>query len=602
VRAVALFAILTGAKLAAMARHGIPATPWSIVAFAWQDAVVAAVFGIVDRFLSERRHGRAAMGVLYCALAAYAAGNIPIGRALATPLTWPMLQATRGALSDSLLLHVTGLNMALVGTTLLAAAFLVRLPGRLPRRASGCAVAGVIALVVLAPFARSHVDAHGRDRNVLIAFVESAMPHVHAGDDDHNWRASPWTHGQPENLSYLRGAFRGRNVVLISLESTAAQYLAMYGGSGDVMPTLTALSQDALVFDRAYAAYPESIKGLFSVLCATFPAFDVEAGRLGQTACDALPSVLRKSGYATGLFHSGRFGYLGMDSVVANRGFDTLEDAGHIGGNRESSFGVDEPSTVNRMLAWIDAVPRDQPFLLMYLPIAGHHPYEVPSAGAFSNADDFGRYRNALRYGDASLGALRQGLRTRGHDRNTVWILFGDHGEAFGQHRGNYGHTFFVYDENVHVPLVISAPGVTTGQRHVTRAMSLVDLAPTILDLFGLDPPAIYQGRSALDESDRMALFFTDYSLPLAGLVDGDWKAVYDLDTGRTQLFDHRSDPAEVCDVSSRYPIRVKWYAETLQRWSAAQKHYLLASSAVSAVPVPSGREAARRRATPTSP
>ena len=106
--------------------------------------------------------------------------------------------------------------------------------------------------------------------------------------------------------------------------------------------------------------------------------------------------------------------YLGMEAVIRHRGYDTLADAGDIGGNRNSSFGVDEPSTVGRMLQWIDAQDSGRPFFLTYLPIAGHHPYESSAAGPFDEHDEFGRYRNALHEGDAALGTLMRGLQQRG--------------------------------------------------------------------------------------------------------------------------------------------------------------------------------------------
>ena len=167
----------------------------------------------------------------------------------------------------------------------------------------------------------------------------------------------------------------------------------------------------------------------------------------------AWPRFWRDAGYRTAMFHSGRFGYLGMESIIRHRGYQTLEDAGDIGGNHNSSFGVDEPATVARMLAWIDGLPRGQRFFLTYLPIAGHHPYATPERGPFAGTAEIDQYRNALHYGDASLGALIEGLRARGLEQNTVWVIYGDHGEAFHQHEGNYGHTFFLYDENVHVPV-----------------------------------------------------------------------------------------------------------------------------------------------------
>src|SRR6185295_3805340 len=110
----------------------------------------------------------------------------------------------------------------------------------------------------------------------------------------------------------------------------------------------------------------------------------------------------------------------------------------------------------------------------------------------------FDQYRNALHYADAAVGALFEALRQRGLDRNTLFVLLGDHGEAFGQHEGNIGHTLFVYEENVHVPLLFVAPGLTDRQLDVVRAASLIDVAPTVLDLLGWEAPQVYQGQTLL--------------------------------------------------------------------------------------------------------
>src|SRR5260370_12064801 len=180
-------------------------------------------------------------------------------------------------------------------------------------------------------------------------------------------------------------------------------------------------------------------------------------------------------------------------------GTQPLGDAGTSGGNHNSSVGGNEPATVARMLAWIDGLPRGQRFFLTYLPIAGHHPYATPELGPFQGTDEIDQYRNALHYGDASLGVLIEGLRARGLEQNTVWVIYGDHGEAFHQHEGNYGHTFFVYEENVHVPFLIAAPGSMRRQRRVRKVVSLGDTAPPILDLMGIPPPVNYPARTLRD-------------------------------------------------------------------------------------------------------
>jgi arylsulfatase A-like enzyme len=389
---------------------------------------------------------------------------------------------------------------------------------------------------------------------------------------DGDWRATRFERAAHDDLSRFQGGAAGRNVVLVSLESTAAQYLGVYGAAPDVMPHLSELAESAIVFDHAYAVYPESIKGLFSTLCSRYPAFDSTAELYADVPCRSVAAVLSASGYRTALFHSGRFAYLGMEAIVRDRGYGTLADAGDVGGHRNSSFGVDEASTVNAILKWIDASPAGQRFFVTYLPIAGHHPYETPEPGPFPDRDEFGRYRNALHDGDRSLGTLIDGLRARGLAERTLWIVFGDHGEAFGQHEGNYGHTFALYDENVHVPFLVAAPGLIPRQVRSREVVSLVDTAPTILDLVGVRAPAMYQGRSMLDGEPRMALFFADYSLGLLGLRDGPRKFIYELDSGRSRLFDVERDQPERLDLSAREPDRIRWYAQHLRKWSAAQK------------------------------
>ena len=338
------------------------------------------------------------------------------------------------------------------------------------------------------------------------------------------------------------------------------------------MPTLSELSRQAILFENAYAAYPETIKSFLAVYCSIYPALDTQSDAYEHVDSPALASQLVRQGYQTGLFHSGRFMYLDMDSAIRNRGFEIMEDAGDIGGNRQSSFGIDEAATVSRMLSWLDSLSKDRPFFLTYLPIAGHHPYETPAGGPFPEQREIDRYRNALHDADTALAELLRGLNERGLDSNTLFVIFGDHGEAFDQHQGNFGHTMFLYEENVRIPYLIAAPGLIETPIRITRVASQIDTAPTVLDLLGLSQPAAYQGRSLLDPAVGMALFCTDYSQGFLGLRDERWKLIHALDSGRSKLFDIQADPDEKTDLAEQYVERVIAYRTHLLRWSAAQK------------------------------
>ena len=567
-RAACLLAVLLAARTITLVGRPVPPSLWSPLAYLWQDVLVALLFFVVDARLKRPR----VAWVVYGLCVAYIALNVPVTRVLSTPLTWTILRAARGPLADAVLHYVTPGNVVALAIPLAVG---VILPLALARRrveAGPAALATALLVVAVGPFAMSRVDTRGFHRNAFGALVATSVSRMAPAGGGADWRVSPFAPPFAEDLTALRGSMRGRNVVLIILESTGARHLGLYGGVPDPAPNLTALARQAIVFERAYAVYPESIKGLFATLCSRYPAFDTAPEIYADIPCASLAATLGAAGYRTALFHSGRFMYLGMTSVIDHRGFDVMEDAGAIGGRLDSSFGVDDESTVAHALGWIDSLERKAPFFLTYLPTSGHNPYVTSAPGPFRNDEDFWRYMNALHEGDAALGSIVNGLRVRHLEDNTVFIVFGDHGEAFGEHPGNFAHTLFIQEENVRVPFLIAAPGAIRAPVRVTRIASVVDAAPTILDLLGLPDQAAHQGASLLGPESRMALFYTDYSLGWLGLADGCWKYLYELDSRRSRLFDVCSDPGEIRDRVAEFPERVTFYRDRVVAWAAAQK------------------------------
>jgi len=566
--AAALAGVLVVARALGLAGRDLPLSPWLPSVLLWHDLVVALVFWL----LVGRRDDSRIAHALYWVIVLWAAVNLPVVRALSSPLTLTMLGATGGALGDSVGYYATPGMLAMMAAVIASGALLPRVP--VPARVGRVAVAVACAVAVPGPFVESRLDVRGAQRNAVSALVLSTLPRAPARvvDVATDWRRSPFEDGPVDTLHGLRGAAAGRNVVVVVLESTAARYLRTYGAADDPMPTLTALAREGVQFESAYAVYPESIKGLDAVLCSRHPGFDVGVAAHAAEPCASLAGRLTHAGHQTALFHSGRFSYLGMEELLAKHPFDVREDAGAIGGEIESSFGVDEPSTVGRMLSWIDGRDRSRPFFLVYLPIAGHHPYATPVPGPFDGEGALSAYKNALRYADGALARLLDGLRSRGLDRETLTVVFGDHGEAFAQHDGNFGHTLFAWDENVRVPLVVSMPGVTRPTR-ARQVASVVDVAPTILDLVGEPVPPDYEGASLLAGPPRMAFVFTDYALGWAGLRDGCWKYLLEIEADRSSLFDVCRDPDERRDLSWRNAVRVEAYRSRTLDWLSATRH-----------------------------
>jgi arylsulfatase A-like enzyme len=265
-----------------------------------------------------------------------------------------------------------------------------------------------------------------------------------------------------------------------------------------------------------------------------------------------------------------------MEEVLAPFGFDVRADAGTIGGDAESSFGIDEEATVDALVRWVGSLPREQPFLACYLPIAGHHPYSSPPGGPFPRDTQLGCYQNALHYADRSLRRLWDGLRRIRRDDQLLWCVVGDHGQAFGEHPGNFGHSFELYEENLRVPLCFHAAGTALAGSSTQAVCSHLDVVPTLLDLLGLPDtgPAAARGTSLLRRplAGGSTCAFTDWGELLVASRDGRWKLIHECASARDRLFDLEADPGERHNVAADQPeIAARLRAQALGFARAAQ-------------------------------
>jgi arylsulfatase A-like enzyme len=593
-RALCLLLVGAAAKLVLVALRASDgaaaglASAWALPAMLYQEVWAALALATVDLGLARIGAPRAGWA-LYAAAALYVAGNVPIARQFGTPLTWAFVEAAGGALWDSIVAYATPGNLSATALVIAAAAIVPRVIVRPPQRLAG--LAGALALLlVLGPIAVRRCETLGLHRNALAALATTWWARVSAGAGPIGQAQRVAAEGPALDLSHLAGAARGRDVVWVLLESTGARYLPMYAGreewpqpagapgSGDMSdptPRLSALARRAVIFESAYTSYPESIKSLYALLCGRAPAPNTGAADYDaqRSQCEALPELLRAAGYRTGLFHSGRFVYLGMRHLIDGRGFEALHDAQTIGGKYAVSFGTDDASTAERVLQWIDE-ERERPFFALYMPIAGHHPYRSPGPDEPRGAGDseFAHYLADLGRGDEALGRLIDGLAARGRLDNVLWVIQGDHGEAFHQHAGNFAHSLFVYEENVHVPLIVAPPGAFAEPVRAPQVAGAIDVAPTIAAMLGVQAPASWEGRSLLRPEPGVARFFSDYSSVTLGLRTGNLKCLVEPELGRVRVFDLAADPGETRDVRESLAGWAEQCAADLQTWAAERR------------------------------
>jgi arylsulfatase A-like enzyme len=195
------------------------------------------------------------------------------------------------------------------------------------------------------------------------------------------------------------------------------------------------------------------------------------------------------------------------------------------------------------------------------------------------------KYDYEVKFVDQWVGKLVDGLAAAGLADGTAIVLVSDHGEAFGEHRVGGERMFFhgqtLYDELLHVPIVIIVPGVAP--RAVDTPVMLVDVGPTLADLMGAAPAPDWAGKSlvpALAGETLPARPIVAELLPAPAWnhdakamidVDGKTKLVYRVSDNVFELYDLSKDPGEQQNLAATQPEATARMKTAITRWMESQ-------------------------------
>lgn len=366
-------------------------------------------------------------------------------------------------------------------------------------------------------------------------------------------------------LAGAAGEIRPKNIIVIVMESVGARYLSLYGSRYDTTPNLVAEQKNALVFRNYYAPVGWTAYSLIALVLSQRPPmerYNEVSFRTNPGDAGSIAASLDRAGYRSAFMSSGDPNWA-SPGFLERQGFSEIHRGQDLPGAAAiSSWGTEDRFLFDSMLGWIDA-HRAEPFFLMAWTDQTHQPYKVapgqnlvqfPTNG--KDGETLARYLGLIHATDAQVGRLLQGLRDRGLADDTLVVLTGDHGESFGEPHGGGGHGFTVYDEEVHVPLMLWNPRLFAGGGKSDVVGTHVDLAPTLLDVVGLPAPADWDGRSLFDPSrpPRAFLFAAAWGQYLLGVRDRDRKYSFDARMGEEELYDLTSDPDEQHNLASAQP------------------------------------------------
>ena len=342
------------------------------------------------------------------------------------------------------------------------------------------------------------------------------------------------------------GSSTARHVVLVTIDTLRADRVGAYGYAAAKTPAIDALAAAGLRVGQAFATAPVTLTSHASLLTGLYPPAH-GARHNGVALAPGVPTlatILKAQGFATGAFVGAfplerRFGLAAGFDVYGDR-LPRLEN-GKPADERPGEDVVDEA------LAWRKGTGAARTFLWVHL-FEPHAPYGNPTDGRPIAA----RYDDDIAEADRQVGRLVAGL---GSDRDvTLVVVAADHGEAFGEH-GEIGHSLFVYDTTLRVPLVLQGPGVAPGT--MPGPVSLVDVAPTVLGLLGVAAPAMdgraFAGATAVAH-DPSRVLYADTEAPWR---DFGWSPLRSVRTGglkfiqapTPELYDVAQDAGETANL-----------------------------------------------------
>jgi len=349
----------------------------------------------------------------------------------------------------------------------------------------------------------------------------------------------------------------GANLLVITLDTTRADCLGAYGGEGNHTPNLDTLAREGIRFENCVTPVPLTLPAHVSLFTGRTPLAH---------------QVRNNARYALGpeeLTLAERFKAAGFRSYAVVASYVLLGRFGLKQGFEEYDDSLDSFKVMNsynteipadavsgRFLAWLERHKDDKFFAWVHF-YDPHEPYTPPQEyrSGPGESDPRRLYLGEVEFMDHHVGKIIEGLKRLGLGPKTLVVVVGDHGEAFAEH-GENGHAVFGYEENLRVPLILYHETLLPKDAVVEERVGLIDIVPTLLEMYGLEEGGGLHGRSLVPffrpkaklPRPRPLYLESFYGFeemgwaPLTGIVDEDLKFV---SLPRPELYDLRKDPGE---------------------------------------------------------
>ena len=352
---------------------------------------------------------------------------------------------------------------------------------------------------------------------------------------------------------------KGKNVIFVILESTAFEKTPLGGDKESKFSFLDDLSKKSISFVSHRTVFPATTRSLLSLFCSTYSGTDYASITKTDAVfdCGSIFDTFEKNGYSTSFFSPVLLDFDDFGNSEILKKINYVFEPSEVlkNGAFKRKFGtttaIEEEIVQEHFFKHIQEVTsKNKPFFALYFPYWTHAPYEVPfeDTGKLSSLE---RYYRSQEYLNEKMKEFLNRLEKENIMENSIVIVTSDHGEAFGRKVGNFIHPNYLWDENLHVPFMIYAKGVTDAEpKTVTNPTTVLDVAPTIAALVGIEPESSWNGSNMFDGITKPVFIYTRAMNLFSGILDGNRKFFFNHVTGENYYFDLKNDPLENNDLA----------------------------------------------------
>ncbi len=356
---------------------------------------------------------------------------------------------------------------------------------------------------------------------------------------------------------------RPMNLVVVTMDTTRADHLSVYGYHKNTTPSLSRLAEGSTVFERCLTVVPITLPSHTSIFTSLYPpshGVRENANFYVPDKVDTLAELLSGAGFQTAAF----VGSFPLSSIFnLDQGFDVYddrfsyveEDFNRFQPQNQVYFAERKADKVTReAIDWLEHERSGEPFFLWLHYFDPHHPLNPPPA--FQRLFPNSAYDGEIALVDDGIGAVLRTLEDLELDQNTVVIVTADHGEGLGDH-GEETHAVLLYDSTIRVPLIIHDPRRNAAQR-LGGTVRSIDIMPTALDLLDLQVSPDIHGESLVPlMDDGRSEHRNVYHESLYGALQFGWSPVFALSSAgwklieapTRELYNVAEDPLELDDL-----------------------------------------------------